>query len=252
MPRCPDPVCGYMGKDKQDIQRHYTGKHSILKMWVDAFLREMAGEASRDEASARARAGRELTFRQMELRAIQQQQELEEDEDIAEVVEDTPPSPVERLQLAPPSPVSPVERLASSCVTISKISVAGPRPGDRGLDTPPSISLTRISRAPAPAPAPASALLRTVAARAAASPDLAVTTVTSTVSSSAGRGTLSFKHPCSDCDMSFPTEAARVLHLEVCRGRAASVLPPASPPPDTDTSEPPKKKKRPPPPLIPL
>ena len=89
MPRCPDPVCGYMGKDKQDIQRHYTGKHSILKMWVDAFLREMAGEASRDEVSARARAGRELTFRQMELRAIQQQQDLEEDDDIAEVVEDT-------------------------------------------------------------------------------------------------------------------------------------------------------------------
>merc|ERR1711892_1522862 len=41
---CPDIKCDYLGKDKQDILRHYTGKHNILKMWVDTFIREQTGQ----------------------------------------------------------------------------------------------------------------------------------------------------------------------------------------------------------------
>ncbi|XP_023341404.1 uncharacterized protein LOC111711306 isoform X2 [Eurytemora carolleeae] len=36
---CPIEQCEYNGKDRQDILRHYTGKHNILKMWVDEFLK---------------------------------------------------------------------------------------------------------------------------------------------------------------------------------------------------------------------
>merc|ERR1719334_3017259 len=44
---CPDVDCTYLGKDKQDILRHYTGKHNILKMWVDTFIREQNGAGVR-------------------------------------------------------------------------------------------------------------------------------------------------------------------------------------------------------------
>ena len=43
---CPAHDCGYMGKDKQDVLRHYTGgggKHNILKMLVVDFIREQSG-----------------------------------------------------------------------------------------------------------------------------------------------------------------------------------------------------------------
>ena len=87
---CPDNECQYVGKDKQDIQRHYTGKHNILKMWVDEFLREQAeaqylpplvtrGGLNTGLGTKRLRPGPELTFRQMEQIAIQQQQDEEED-----------------------------------------------------------------------------------------------------------------------------------------------------------------------------
>eukprot|EP00088_Acartia_fossae_P022402 TRINITY_DN2361_c0_g1_i1.p1 TRINITY_DN2361_c0_g1~~TRINITY_DN2361_c0_g1_i1.p1 ORF type:complete len:655 (-),score=100.54 TRINITY_DN2361_c0_g1_i1:229-2193(-) len=37
---CPQAECTYRGKDRQDILRHYTGKHNVLKIWVQQFLEE--------------------------------------------------------------------------------------------------------------------------------------------------------------------------------------------------------------------
>ena len=66
---CPDPDCNYLGKDKQDVLRHYTGKHNILKMWVDAFIKEQSGASSPPSAAALQREEL-LTFSEMEGRAI--------------------------------------------------------------------------------------------------------------------------------------------------------------------------------------
>ena len=261
---CPDNECQYVGKDKQDIQRHYTGKHNILKMWVDEFLREQAeaqylpplvtrGGLNTGLGTKRLRPGPELTFRQMEQIAIQQQQD--EEDDIIEVEE-------EELPLAS---IKTEVDLSQSCLTISKISRASRVP-DKVMETPPSISLIRINKdassvATSVSSTTASLLLQTVAARAAASKpeptnlnedDCEMTMMASRASPS--KPTLSFKHPCPQCDMSFPTESARILHQEVCQHpQKVTFLSPPSPLNDDDViQEPVRKKKRPPPPLIPL
>lgn len=121
---CPDADCSYLGKDKQDILRHYTGKHNILKMWVDSFIREQTG---RDPEKARrplwqtgqvvsqqqeglTEAREVLTFREMEGRAIQDQRRIR-----AEDEEEEP----------------------SSVITISKVSRLSP-------PISPNISLLRV------------------------------------------------------------------------------------------------------------
>ena len=78
---CPDSECEYMGKDKQDILRHYTGKHNILKMWVDAFIKEQSGVVLEKEKEPMWQAdsqklpykksGEALTFQEMEVLAIE-------------------------------------------------------------------------------------------------------------------------------------------------------------------------------------
>ena len=35
---CPALDCSIMGKDRQDVLRHYTGKHNTIKMWVDEYI----------------------------------------------------------------------------------------------------------------------------------------------------------------------------------------------------------------------
>ena len=79
---CPDPGCEYLGKDKQDILRHYTGKHNILKMWVDAFIREQTGWHPAETVKKQVwqadskqlpykKTGEALTFQEMEVLAIE-------------------------------------------------------------------------------------------------------------------------------------------------------------------------------------
>ena len=135
------------------------------------------------------------------------------------------------------------------------------------METPPSISLIRINKAASSAvssvtSSTASLLLQTVAARAAASEpqedledDDEDELVIMASRASPSKPTLSFKHPCPQCDMSFPTESARSLHQEVCQHpQKVTFLSPPSPinAQDDVIQEPVRKKKRPPPPLIPL
>ena len=246
---CPNESCEYLGKDKQDIQRHYTGKHNILKMWVDAFLREMSerpigGVGDSDPLKidlSPNKNGRnqqpELTFQQMEMIAIKQQKS----KDV--IIEDNDDDDIEgpeesRVALTLEALNSNID-LSNSCLTISKISKVT-KSQERQVETPPSISLIRISKNPSSpskdsmttTTAAASSLLLSVAARAATSPV---------------KPTLSFKHPCN-CGMSFPTQSAKKLHLEVCQFPTKLL----SPPSPIHDEFPPKKKKRPPPPLIPL
>ena len=246
---CPNESCEYLGKDKQDIQRHYTGKHNILKMWVDAFLREMSerpigGVGDSDPLKidlSPNKNGRnqqpELTFQQMEMIAIKQQKS----KDV--IIEDNDDDDIEgpeesRVALTLEALNSNID-LSNSCLTISKISKVT-KSQERQVETPPSISLIRISKTPSSpskdsmttTTAAASSLLLSVAARAATSPV---------------KPTLSFKHPCN-CGMSFPTQSAKKLHLEVCQFPTKLL----SPPSPIHDEFPPKKKKRPPPPLIPL
>ena len=238
-------------KTLQDIQRHYTGKHNILKMWVDEFLRQQAGWLEvtltlDDLKTKRSRLrGPELTFKQMEQIAIQQQQG--EEEDIIDVKEDQPEEEM------PLSSVNTEVDLSSSCLTISKIPRASRSP-DKLPETPPSISLIRINKAKSSLSTTATLLLQTVAARAAAlepQRDLKESDCLEMINpkSSLAKSTLSFKHPCPQCDMSFPTQSARSLHQEVCQHpQRVTFLSPPSP----ISEEPVRKKKRLPPPLIPL
>ena len=251
---CPNESCEYLGKDKQDIQRHYTGKHNILKMWVDAFLREMSDRPgvgaevdplktdklpNRNGRMRQPGSDSELTFQQMEMIAIKQQNAndviIEDDDD------DNDDGPDEARVAVTLAALNSNIDLSNSCLTISKISKVT-KSQERQVETPPSISLIRISKSPAPpskdsmtnttTTTAASSLLLSVAAKAATSPV---------------KPTLSFKHPCN-CGMSFPTQSAKQLHLEVCQF-PTKILSPPSPIHD---DLPPKKKKRPPPPLIPL
>jgi len=68
---CPYTSCAYQGRDRQDILRHYTGKHNILKMWVDEFVREQI--LMDKEAAAALLPSTELTFQEMQLLAIEKQ-----------------------------------------------------------------------------------------------------------------------------------------------------------------------------------
>ena len=38
--KCPSEKCGYVGKNKLDVTRHYTGKHDILKKYLSDKLAE--------------------------------------------------------------------------------------------------------------------------------------------------------------------------------------------------------------------
>jgi len=68
---CPNKECEFTGKDKQALLRHYTGKHNILKMWVDEFVREQI--LMDKEAAAALLPPSELTFQEMQLLAIEKQ-----------------------------------------------------------------------------------------------------------------------------------------------------------------------------------
>ena len=262
--RCPDTTCDYLGKDKQDIQRHYTGKHNILKMWVEEFLKEQADNLASGGGHVSAGvpgSGPELTFRQMEQIAIQQ------DQSESSIVSRDTVLTNQRAVLSQDTSVTitktePVEisslnssiDLSKSCLSISKVSKTNKSPA-RQIETPPSISLIRISKSSLSSSTPtlsnsASSLLESI-------------TAASKSSKSPVKSSLGFKFPCSNCDMSFPTQSARCLHQEVCQTPSkVTVLDPPSPiahdnsedidDPTDETDEPPVKKKRPPPPLIPL
>ena len=130
---CPAHDCGYMGKDKQDVLRHYTGKHNILKMWVDDFIREQSGAAQAAPRVAGPARAEVLTFSEMEHMAI---------------VTAKAPSPGPEVALL-------TQQGQKTAFTISKV----PRldsPGSSGhtpVSAPSSISLIRLSRPP-PACAP--------------------------------------------------------------------------------------------------
>ena len=225
-------------------------------MWVDDFLKEQAGRlevmltlGDLDTGGQPRLRGPELTFQQMERIAIEQQGQRASlgQEDIIEVKE-------EELPLAS---INTKVDLSNSCLTISKISRSSMSP-DKVPDTPPSISLIRITKASTSpsttmTSSTASILLKTVAARAAASEhDLEDDCLEIVPKSSPSKPTLSFKHPCPQCDMSFPTAHARILHQEVCQHpQKVTFLSPPSPVSQRN-EEPPRKRKRPPPPLIPL
>ena len=131
--QCPDPECQYRGKDKQDIQRHYTGKHNILKMWVDSFLREQAsllGSSQNNKQHASRLGGKksewEMTFQEMESIAIQKEEKRKEKKR----------SLVDEIK-------SEID-LSNSCISISKVTSDSTPVSP--LETPPSISLIRIKK----------------------------------------------------------------------------------------------------------
>ena len=155
---CPAELCQYRGKDRQDVQRHYTGKHNILKMWVDAFLKQQDTESLDSETNNLNTSGLEgtrseweMTFQEMELIAIQQEQNRKRSEKKKSFVDD----------------IKSGIDFSNSYLTISKVS-----PGsilDSVVETPPSISLIRIPKTDTSEDSPASALLQSVAARASTS-----------------------------------------------------------------------------------
>jgi len=130
---CPDPECQYRGKDKQDVQRHYTGKHNILKMWVDSFLREQAGlltsnlKQQTDQLAGR-KSEWEMTFQEMELIAIQKEKNRK--------MRGKKRSFIDEIR-------SEID-LSNSCISISKVS--GKSILDSSVESPPSISLIRIKK----------------------------------------------------------------------------------------------------------
>jgi hypothetical protein len=135
---CPAADCSYLGKDKQDVLRHYTGKHNILKMWVDAFIKERSGTAVPPPLAVKRRAGgEELTFNQMEVRARASLKALR------------PPPP-----LAPASPAKVVLTADGhhSALSISRVGrVFSNSPGAE--PEPTAVSITRVPR-PDPPPCP--------------------------------------------------------------------------------------------------
>ena len=130
---CPDLECNYLGKDKQDVLRHYTGKHNILKMWVDSFLREQAGllASSQNNKQHTSRLGGkksewEMTFQEMESIAIQKEEKRKEKKR----------SLVDEIK-------SEID-LSNSCISISKVTSDSIQVSP--LETPPTISLIRIKK----------------------------------------------------------------------------------------------------------
>ena len=134
---CPAWECQYRGKDKQDIQRHYTGKHNILKMWVDAFLKQQEGLLASSQQNKLKTSGLggttsewEMSFREMELIAIQQ--------------EENRTRAGEEKKQSSDSVASDIEvDISNSSLSISKISNLE-RTLAPVIETPPSISLIRI------------------------------------------------------------------------------------------------------------
>ena len=138
---CPAPQCQYRGKDKQDIQRHYTGKHNILKMWVESFLKQQEGLLASSQQNKLKTSGLgglggttsewEMSFREMELIAIQQE-------------ENRGRAGEEKKQSSDNISDSDIEvDISNSSLSISKISTLE-RTVAPVIETPPSISLIRI------------------------------------------------------------------------------------------------------------
>ena len=133
---CPAEQCEYRGKDKQDIQRHYTGKHNILKMWVDSFLKQQEGlivSSQQNKLKTSGLAGTtsewEMSFREMELIAIQQEQNrttvgVENKDNINSNIE----VDISNSSLS----ISKISSLQETLVPVT--------------ETPPSISLIRIQK----------------------------------------------------------------------------------------------------------
>ena len=161
---CPDFNCNYLGKDKQDVLRHYTGKHNILKMWVDAFIKEQNGGSSPPAGAFRREEV--LTFSEMEGRAIAGGQERSSDVQIkGNVGEQGKNTRRARTLLAEEqSPANPVVKDVSSDLpkvvltadgqatsfTISKVCRGVTTESPSPPPSPSTVSLIRLSRAQSP------------------------------------------------------------------------------------------------------
>ena len=163
---CPDSDCNYLGKDKQDVLRHYTGKHNILKMWVDAFIKEQNGGSSPPPGAPLQREEL-LTFSEMEGRAIAGGQGRNSDGQIkakgGEQGKNTKrqPKTVPAEDQRPANPV--VEDLPAdlpkvvltadgqlSSFTISKVCRGKGMESPSPPPSPSTVSLIRLSRATSP------------------------------------------------------------------------------------------------------
>ena len=158
---CPDIECNYLGKDKQDVLRHYTGKHNILKMWVDAFIKEQNGGTSPIPAFQKAET---LTFKEMEVRAIAGKKEkvnVRERERNPQKppkiipVEDQMKGPVKQIVKDSVEPVVPadVPKVVLTAdgqrtsFTISKVSRGKGLESSSPPSSPSTVSLIRLSKA---------------------------------------------------------------------------------------------------------
>ena len=168
---CPDPECSYLGKDKQDVLRHYTGKHNILKMWVDAFIKEQNGGSSPPPAAA-LQSEELLTFSEMEGRAIAGGQGGNSDSQIkAKGVEQGKNTKAQQKNTLPANPVAkdlpqpahadlPKVVLTAdgqrTSFTISKVCRGKGMESPSPPSSPSTVSLIRLSsRAPSPSTAAA-------------------------------------------------------------------------------------------------
>jgi len=147
---CPDIKCDYLGKDKQDILRHYTGKHNILKMWVDTFIREQTGQKPEKARRPLWQTGQivknqnnmndtdedAVTFKEMEGMAIQNEKtDIETD----------------RTDLPQPHANEDIhnQQTPNSGITIRKISKSFSVTSSQSapsFDAQPNISLMRVSK----------------------------------------------------------------------------------------------------------
>ena len=231
---CPYQGCEYVGKDKQDVTRHFTGKHNILKVWVDEFIRSQLVSSEVNSVSGVSVIPRStvMTFQQMEKIAIEKQRK----------------EPVDPIAVAQ---TKPLPGLSNPCLTISKVVKTTSPSLVKNVQLPPSISLIRIN--PKPSLNSASTLLASVASKAAKASNKPK------VSLSLGRPILpkpifSMQPQCENCKINFPSLESLELHHEVCQQSSKKVvfLDPPSPIHNHDPDDSPPKKKRPPPPLIPL
>ena len=170
---CPGLECSYQGKDKQDVLRHYTGKHNILKKWVDDFIREQSGDTPEtprstwvsnrqaDEVPGDNPSGEGLTFREMEGRAIACQPVVQEPRcrEIRKPAEPPSVSP----DVIEVSKVVLTHKGQQTSFTISKVPRDGVEPSPPPPTTSSSISLIRLTKPPVTTPPIASSLLLTMA-----------------------------------------------------------------------------------------
>ena len=209
-------------------------------MWADSFLRQQEGllASSSSQQNKRKTSGLggtrsewEMSFREMELVAIQQEEN--------------------RTRAGDGQKPDIEVDISNSSLSISKISHLETTLAPV-IETPPSISLIRIqNKASAPKgdlTSPASILLQSLAQK---SPFAIVQSKlrwdwydnSFKISLLMLFIYFSVKHSCKECGMIFPTEEKKRLHSEVCEDPAKIEI---------VTLEPPKKKRRPPPALIPL